>query len=120
MGIDNPPSNARSSRADAAECRIAMVNERTTRLTEKAVSEAKTFAVIATYLWVLFTLFQLVRLAILRKENPANTFGYRVGFSLINALIFGKIILLAEAFHVGEHFKDTLLVYAILFKSAVF
>ena len=96
------------------------MNERTTRLKERAITEAKKFAVIVGYLWMLFALLQLHRLTILREQNPGSPIGYRFGFALINALILGKVILIAEAFHTGERFKDKPLVYAILFKSAVF
>lgn len=96
------------------------MNERTTRLKESAITEAKKFAVIVGYLWMLFALLQLHRLTILREQNPGSPIGYRFGFALINALILGKVILIAEAFHTGERFKDKPLVYAILFKSAVF
>jgi hypothetical protein len=96
------------------------MSEQTTRLKERAISEAKKFAVIVGYLWVLFVLFELHKLMILREENPVTALGYRVGFALINALILGKIILIAEAFHVGERFKDKPRVHAILFKSVVF
>lgn len=96
------------------------MSERTTQLKKRAISEAKEFAAIVAYLWVLFTLFQIHRLTILREQNPVITIGYRVGFALVNALVLGKIILIARAFHFGERFKDKPLVYAILFESAVF
>jgi hypothetical protein len=97
-----------------------IVNQQKTSLKEKAISEAKKFAVIVGYLWVLFVLFEIHKITILRGQNPASPLGYRVGFALINALILGKIILIAEAFHFGEKFKDRPLVYAILFKAAAF
>ena len=96
------------------------MNQQTTSLKEKAISEAKKFAVIVGYLWALFVLFGIHKITILRGQSPAAPLGYRVGFALINALIMGKIILIAEAFHFGERFKDKPLVYAILFKSTVF
>jgi hypothetical protein len=96
------------------------MNGKKAQLKEKAVSEAKKFAVIVAYLTVLFALFEVHKLTILRGESSATAIGYRVGFALINALILGKIILIAEAFHFGDRFKDKPLVYAILFKSAVF
>ncbi len=96
------------------------MNERGTQLKQKAINEAKKFAVIVGYLWVLFVLFEVHKITILREQNPETSLGYRVGFALINALILGKIILIAEAFHFGERFKDKPLVYAILFKSAIF
>jgi hypothetical protein len=96
------------------------MNQQKTPLKERAISEAKKFAVIVGYLWMLFVLLQLHRLTILREQNPAGPISYRVGFALINALILGKIILIAEVFHFGERFKNRPLVYAILFKSVVF
>ncbi len=89
-------------------------------LKERAISEAKKFSFIVRYLWVLFVLFELHKLMILRGQNSVTSLGYRFAFALINALILGKIILIAEAFHVGERFKERPLVYPILFKSAVF
>jgi hypothetical protein len=96
------------------------MNERRTQLKQKAISEAKKFAVIVGYLWVLFVLFEVHKITILRGQNPVTPVAYRVGFALVNALILGKIILIAEALRFGERFKDRPLVYAILFKSAVF
>jgi hypothetical protein len=95
-------------------------NQQKTSLKEKAISEAKKFAVIVGYLWVLFVLFEIHKITILRGQNPATPLGYRVGFAFINALILGKIILIADAFSFGEGFKNRPLVYAILFKSATF
>jgi hypothetical protein len=97
-----------------------IMNERTTQLKEKAISELKKFAVIVAYLWVLFFLLQLHRLMILREQDPATALGYQFGFALVNALVLGKIMLIAEAFHLGDRFKDQALVWAILFKSALF
>jgi hypothetical protein len=45
---------------------------------------------------------------------------YKIGLLLINALVLGKVILLASDLHVAEQMKDKQLVYSILFKSAVF
>jgi hypothetical protein len=96
------------------------MDERKAQLKKKAVSEAKKLAVIVGYLSMLFVLLELHRLAILRELNPTAPAAYRVGFALINALVLGKIILIADAFHFGDSFKDKALVWAILFKSAVF
>jgi hypothetical protein len=96
------------------------MDERKAQLKKKAVSEAKKLAVIVGYLSMLFVLLELHRLTILRELNPTAPATYRVGFALINALVLGKIILIADAFHLGDSFKDKALVWAILFKSAVF
>jgi len=82
------------------------MDERKEQLKKKAVSEAKKLAVIVGYLSMLFVLLELHRLAILRELNTTAPATYRVGFALINALVLGKIILIADAFHLGECFKD--------------
>ena len=69
---------------------------------------------------MLFVLVEIHKITILRGQSPATPLGYRVGFAFINALILGKIILIAQAFSFGERFKNRPLVYAILFKSAAF
>ena len=69
---------------------------------------------------MLFVLFEIHKITILRGQSPATPLGYRVGFAFINALILGKIILIADAFSFGEGLKNRPLVYAILFKSAAF
>src|SRR5580693_508267 len=97
-----------------------IMDERTTRLKTKAISEAKNFAAIVVYLWLLLVLLQLHRLTIFREQNLAGRFHYEYGFALINALVLGKIILIGEALHAGERFKGKPLVYGILFKSAAF
>lgn len=96
------------------------MNEPRTRLKTRAISEAKKFAVIVGYLWMLFVLLQLHKLTILRHENPFTSYGYPVGFAFINALVLGKVILVAGAFHLGENFRHKPLVYTILFKSVIF
>jgi len=81
------------------------MSEHKTSLREKAISEGRKFAVIAAYLWMLFVLLQLHRVTILREQNPLGSISYRVGFALINALILGKIILIAQALYLAKRFK---------------
>jgi hypothetical protein len=85
---------------------IVIENQQKTSLKEKAISEAKKFAVIVGYLWVLFVLFEIHKITILRGQSPATPLGYRVGFAFINALILGKIILIADAFSFGGGFQE--------------
>lgn len=87
---------------------------------ERAATELKRYIVIAFYLWVLFTLFEIHRLAVLREVNRADISGYRFGFAGLNALIMGKVILIGEALHVGERFSQERLIFSALFKSAMF
>ena len=87
---------------------------------ERAVTEFKRFLAIAAYLWVLFSLFEIHRYAVLREANLYGLSGYKIGFALVNALIMGKVILIGQALHVGEQFKERRLIYSVLFMSAMF
>jgi hypothetical protein len=86
-------------------------------LKEKAYHEMKEFFVIALYLWVVFSLFVLYKSVLLAGEHVSFALH---GFALINALAFGKIILIARALHLGERFDDAPLIYPTLLKSALF
>lgn len=89
-------------------------------LRERAITETKKFIAIALYLWVLLSVFELHRFSVLRDLNLNALFGYRFGFAALNALILGKVILIGQALHVGEHFSEKRLIYSALFKSAIF
>lgn len=86
-------------------------------LKQKAYHEMKEFFLIALYLWVVFGLFVLYKSVLLAEEHVSFAFQ---GFALINALAFGKIILIARALHFGEGFDDAPLIYPTLLKSALF
>lgn len=87
---------------------------------QRALTEAKNFAVIVGYLWVVFSLFELHTWIVLRQHNIAHAIGYRLGFSIINALVLGKVILVAEDMRVAEHLRNKPLLYPVLYKAAVF
>lgn len=87
---------------------------------ERAVTELKRYAVIAIYLWVLFSLFEVHRSAVLRDVKMASVSGYRFGFAALNALIMGKVVLIGEALHLGERLREKGVIYSALFKSAIF
>ena len=93
---------------------------RTTKIKERAVSELKKYAAIAFYLWILFSLFEIHRYAVLRELNIHSLSGFKIGFAAVNALIMGKVILIGEALHVGEQLREKRLIYSVLFKSAAF
>jgi hypothetical protein len=85
-------------------------------LKERAYRELKEFVVIALYLWVVFGLFLLYKSVILNED-----IGYVAkGVALINALILGKFVLIARAFHLGEQANEAPLIYPTLLKAALF
>lgn len=86
-------------------------------LKKRAVSEAKKFFAIFVYLWVLFGLFQLYN-SLLDKENHVTLATH--GLAIVNALIFAKVMLLAEGLHLGRRFERGPLIYPITIKSLLF
>lgn len=87
---------------------------------EITVTELKRYIGIAVYLWVLFSLFEVHRFAVLREVHLASISGYRFGFAAINALILAKVILIGEAAHLGNRFSRQRIAYAAVLKSVAF
>ena len=69
-------------------------------LRERAVGELEKYATITVYLWLLFALFSLHTRQVLQQHGMISVWQH--GFALVNALIFGKIILIAQALEVGK------------------
>jgi hypothetical protein len=66
-------------------------------------------------------MFEIHRIAVLRAVNYHSAVsGYRIGFAAVNALIMGKVILVGEALHFGERFREKRVIYSALLTSAVF
>jgi hypothetical protein len=111
--------NDKSARTTAAS-RIADSGGTTRRqknIKEKFIEQTKKFIVMAVYLWILFFLFSLHESIVLAKHNINFSF---FGLPLINALILGKVMLVAEDLHLGERFKERGLIYPIIYKSILF
>src|SRR5271155_6075067 len=86
-------------------------------LKERAFDEFKRFIVIFLYLWVVFGLLSIHKTLVLSRNHldyPEHA------FAIINALIFGKVLLVGEHFHLGTRFKDRPLVYPVLHKCFIF
>jgi hypothetical protein len=90
----------------------------TLSLKQKALEEAKRMLVITAYLSVLFSVFELHRLGVLRAQHVP--YSYRVGFSLINALVMAKVILIADALHAGKRLGGATMLAAVILKSGIF
>jgi hypothetical protein len=90
----------------------------TLSLKQKAVEEAKRMLVITAYLWVLLSVFELHRVGVLRAQHLPHS--YRVGFSLINALILAKVILIADALHAGKRLVGATMLAVVILKSLIF
>ena len=90
---------------------------KTKSLEERALDELKRYAIITLYLWVLFALFAGYKRELLH-ENGISV--WNEGFAIVNALIFGKVILIAQALSLGGSLKEKALVWIVLGKSLLF
>ncbi len=86
-------------------------------LKERAVGELEKYAVVTVYLWLLFSLFSLYRHQLLQEQGIGVV---RQGFAIVNALIFGKVVLIAQALELGKGLERRALVWVVLGKSLIF
>ena len=75
------------------------------------------FIGIAIYLFLLFGILALHEAVVSAKDGIEYHF---YGFSIVNSLVLGKVILVAEDFRFSEWFRDKRPIYAILAKAVVF
>ena len=75
------------------------------------------FLLIAVYLFVVFGVLAIHEEVVAAKNHIEYHF---YGFAIINALILGKVMLVAEDLHFANWFKNSPLVYPIVFKSVAF
>jgi len=85
-------------------------------LKERALGEFEKYAIITFYLWLLFALFSLHKQLVLGHGISV----WQQGFAIMNALIFGKVILIGQAFEVGKRLERRALVWVVLSKSLIF
>ena len=84
-------------------------------LKDRAVSELEKYAVITAYLWVLFALFGLHR----QLVQGHGVSAWQQGFAIINALVFGKVMLIGEAFELGRAKSSEVLAWVVVRKSII-
>ena len=87
------------------------------RVGERVFQEWKRFILMALYLWVIFGLFALYQSILLRQHG----IDYEMhGFALFNALVLGKIMLVAENMRLARWLPRRPLIYRILFEGFLF
>ena len=69
------------------------------------------------YLWVVFGVLALHELIIL-SQHRINYVSH--GLAVVNALVFAKVMLVADDLHLGHRFHDKPLIYAVILKSVLF
>src|SRR5215471_19515147 len=85
-------------------------------LKERAFGELEKYAIITVYLWLLFALFSLHR----QLVQGHGVSVWHQGFAIVNALIFGKVILIGEVLDVGRVLERRALVWVVFGKSLIF
>src|SRR3984893_10321176 len=93
------------------------LHERKLSLKQRAFDAVVKFLAIALYLWVTVGVFALHQWVVSAKDHIDYHF---FGFALINALILGKVMLVAEDLHFADWFKDRPCIYPILYKAVAF
>jgi hypothetical protein len=89
----------------------------TSSLKARALDELRQYAIITLYLWVFFALFSFYRRMIL-EENGISV--WQQTFAIINALVFGKVILIAQALHLEAGLRKYPRIYIVLGNALMF
>jgi hypothetical protein len=84
---------------------------------ERAKDQIKDFALMFLYLWIVFGMLAVHESMIL-SQHQINYVAH--GLAVINALVFAKVMLVAEDLHLGHKLHDKPLIYSVLFKSILF
>jgi hypothetical protein len=82
----------------------------------KVIEATKEYLVVSAYLWVILGLFALYRAVILAQDLTA----LGQGIVIVNALVLGKVMIIAKELRLGEVSKDRPLIYPTLLRSALF
>jgi hypothetical protein len=86
-------------------------------LKDRAIDELRQYVVITLYLWVLFAVFSFYRRMILQEHGIS---AWQQGFAIVNALVFGKVILIAQALHLEAGLRKYPRIYIVLGNALLF
>jgi len=86
-------------------------------LKSRALDELRHYAVITLYLWVFFALFSLNRRMILQEHGISV---WRQSFAIVNALVFAKVILIAQALNLEAGLRKYPRIFIVLGNSLLF
>jgi hypothetical protein len=115
------PHQARAAteetKASAAPTSVAEQNHEKPGLRARVLKELKSFLIMFSYLWLVFSVFLVHEWSVLASHQ----IGFRFyGLAVVNALILSKIMLIAEGLHFARRFEERPLVYPIAYKSIAF
>jgi hypothetical protein len=83
---------------------------------EAVVHELRQYLVVAAYLWLLLFVIALVQDDVLKGAHMQLI---RQGFVLVNALVLGKVMLIAVDLQLGAKVKSQPLIWPILFDALI-
>ncbi len=110
------PDDATGAEADA-ETSAEPVQAPKPTLRARLLNEARQFLAIFAYLWLVFLVFLVHEWIVLAGHN----IGFRFyGLAALNALVLGKIMLIAENMRFAERFHDRPLIVPVAYKSVAF
>ena len=110
-----PASEVTNNSAAAAPA--AEPNHEKPRLRARLLKELKSFLIMFSYLWLVFSVFLVHEWSVLASHQ----IGFRFyGLAVVNALVLSKIMLIAEGLHFARRFEDKPLIYPIAYKSIAF
>ncbi len=84
----------------------------------RVVHELKSLSITVLYIWILLSVFALHRAMILSEYHISVT--QRLGFALLNAVIFAKFMWLGDLLHAGQRVKGKPLLYAAIANAFIF
>ena len=84
---------------------------------QRFIAEMRKFALVAAFLFLFFAAFNNYQRLILREYHIEH---FQYGYSLIQALILAKVVLVGEIFHFGERFRGKPLIFPTLYKTFSF
>jgi hypothetical protein len=91
--------------------------EKTKHIKEVVVHETWELLGIAAFLAAFFVSLTTYRRLLMEEYHIAY---YEYGYAIVESLVLAKVILLGEAFHLGEHYRDASLIVSTLWKTLVF
>jgi len=81
------------------------------------MAETKAYVFISAYLWIFLSTLTAYR-ELVQMEYNVGYFPY--GFSLVEALVLGKLIVIGRVLNVGERFRNMPLIVPTLYKTLCF
>lgn len=96
---------------------VNMDNQKRKSLQKKFLHEAQIFIIYFLFLWFMFGIFDLYERLLL---NDFNNYEIAYGYSLIEALILAKVIMIGEAIKLGKRYEKKPLIILVLLKSISF